>query len=261
MNSAAPDGIAVKLDGVSKSFGDLQVLADVTLQVRQGSCLCVIGPSGSGKSTMIRCVGMLEKVSAGSIFLYGRDITRTSTHGKEFHPTEAELRRWRMDVGFVFQNFNLFGHMSALENVLFGPVHVKKLPKKASVERATELLNSVGLGHRIHQRPGKLSGGEQQRVAIARALAMDPKVLLFDEPTSALDSERVGEVLDVIVDLAKGGTTMIVVTHELEFARQVADEVVMMDEGRVVEFGPPRDVLSNPTSPRTKQFISRLRND
>jgi polar amino acid transport system ATP-binding protein len=220
--------------------------------------LCIVGPSGSGKSTFLRCINHLETVNAGRLRVEGVLVGYREKGDKlhELHPKEAAAQR--RDIGMVFQRFNLFPHMTALENVIEAPIRVKKVPKGQAVARGKELLAQVGLAEKADSYPAHLSGGQQQRVAIARALAMDPKLMLFDEPTSALDPELVGEVLDVMKQLAKDGMTMIVVTHEMGFAREVADSLVFMDGGVVVESGKPRDVLSNPQHERTKAFLSKV---
>jgi len=248
----------VLAEGVSKSFGSNQVLKSISLEVKRGEVMCLLGPSGSGKSTFLRCINHLEVLSAGRLSVDGELIGFREANGKlyEMHPKEAA--RQRRDIGMVFQRFNLFPHMTALENVMEAPVLVKGLPKAQVRKRALELLDRVGLAERADYYPAHLSGGQQQRVAIARALAMEPKLMLFDEPTSALDPELVGEVLDVMKGLARSGMTMIVVTHEMGFAREVADNLVFMDGGVVVESGDPREVLSNPKHERTKAFLSKV---
>jgi polar amino acid transport system ATP-binding protein len=248
----------VQAERVSKSYGSNQVLKSISLTVMPGEVLCLVGPSGSGKSTFLRCINHLERVNAGRLSVDGKLVGYQETNGKlyELHPKEAALQR--RDIGMVFQRFNLFPHMTALENVMEAPVQVKGVRRAQAKQRARELLERVGLGDRVDYYPAHLSGGQQQRVAIARALAMDPKLMLFDEPTSALDPELVGEVLDVMKELAKTGMTMIVVTHEMGFAREVADEVVFMDGGVVVESGAPKDVLANPQHERTKAFLSKV---
>ncbi|WP_188831137.1 amino acid ABC transporter ATP-binding protein [Nocardia camponoti] len=248
----------VRADRVHKNFGALEVLKGVSLEVEHGKVLCLVGPSGSGKSTFLRCINHLEQVNAGRLYVDGDLVGYRERNGKlyELHPKEAA--RQRRDIGMVFQHFNLFPHRTVLENVIEAPTQVRGIRKADAVKRAEELLDRVGLGAKRNAYPAQLSGGQQQRVAIARALAMDPKLMLFDEPTSALDPELVGEVLTVMRELANDGMTMIVVTHEMGFAREVADELVFMDGGVVVESGPPRDVLSNPKEERTKAFLSRL---
>ena len=248
----------IRADRVCKSFGALQVLKGVTLEVERGQVLCVVGPSGSGKSTFLRCINHLEQVNAGRLYVDGELVGYRERGGKlyEMHPRDAA--RQRRDIGMVFQHFNLFPHRTALDNVIEAPIQVKKVPRAKAVARAKDLLDRVGLGEKAHAYPAQLSGGQQQRVAIARALAMDPKLMLFDEPTSALDPELVGEVLGVMRQLAADGMTMVVVTHEMGFAREVADQLVFMDGGVVVESGSPRDVLTNPQQERTQMFLSKL---
>ncbi len=256
--AAASTTPMVLAEAVSKSFGSNEVLKSISLEVKRGEVLCLVGPSGSGKSTFLRCINHLEVLSAGRLSVDGELVGFREANGKlyELHPKEAAKQR--REIGMVFQRFNLFPHMTALENIMEAPIRVKG-QKKAFVEkRARELLDRVGLADRADYYPAHLSGGQQQRVAIARALAMDPKLMLFDEPTSALDPELVGEVLDVMKELAKSGMTMIVVTHEMGFAREVADKLVFMDGGVVVESGDPREVLSNPQHQRTKAFLSKV---
>jgi polar amino acid transport system ATP-binding protein len=248
----------VKAEGVCKSFGRLQVLKGVSLDVRPAEVMCVLGPSGSGKSTFLRCVNHLENVDSGRLYVDGELVGYRQDGDKIYELREGEVARKRSEIGMVFQRFNLFGHMTALENVMEAPIHVKKLNKRDAAERAREMLGRVGLAEKVDSYPSQLSGGQQQRVAIARALAMDPKLMLFDEPTSALDPELVGDVLDAMRGLAAEGMTMIVVTHEIGFAREVADTAVFMDDGMVVETGAPREVLSNPTHERTKAFLSKV---
>jgi polar amino acid transport system ATP-binding protein len=245
----------VKAEAVHKSFGRLEVLRGINLEVPPGGVMCLLGPSGSGKSTFLRCVNHLEKINAGRLWVDGELVGYRQSGSKLYELRESEVARSRADIGMVFQRFNLFPHMTALENVIEAPIRVKKIKKAKAVERARELLGRVGLEDKIDQYPSRLSGGQQQRVAIARALAMDPKLMLFDEVTSALDPELVKEVLDVMRDLAREGMTMIVVTHEIGFARDVADDVVFMDEGIVVEEGPPAQVIDNPREERTKCFL------
>jgi polar amino acid transport system ATP-binding protein len=248
----------VQADRVSKSFGSNNVLRSISLEVQPGEVLCVVGPSGSGKSTFLRCINHLEKIDAGRLFVEGQLVGYRQKGGKlhELRPREAALQR--RDIGMVFQRFNLFPHMTALENIIQAPMRVKRIPKARATLRARELMERVGLGDKADHYPAHLSGGQQQRVAIARALAMDPKLMLFDEPTSALDPELVGEVLDVMKELATSGMTMIVVTHEMGFAREVADSVAFMDGGVVVESGPPRELLGNPRQERTRAFLSKV---
>ena len=236
----------IEVKGLVKSFGDLEVLKGIDQNVDEGEVLCIVGPSGSGKSTMLRCINRLEEPTGGEIYIDGELIT------------DKNIDRIRTKMGMVFQQFNLFPHMSVLDNLTCGPVNVKKEDKAAAEEKAMKLLARVGLAEKADQFPRNLSGGQQQRVAIARALAMDPEVMLFDEPTSALDPEMVGEVLDVMKSLAKEGMTMVVVTHEMGFAKEVADKVIFMDGGYIVEQGTPEDVLSNPEMDRTKDFLSKV---
>ncbi|MCQ9370577.1 amino acid ABC transporter ATP-binding protein [Corynebacterium sp. 35RC1] len=243
---------------VCKSFGQLEVLKGIDLQVPKGSVTCLIGPSGSGKSTLLRCVNHLEKVTAGRLYVDGELIGYRERDGVLYEISEKEASRQRSDIGMVFQNFNLFPHRTALENIIEAPVHVKKVPEAQARARAEQLLAQVGLAHKAEAYPAQLSGGQQQRVAIARAVAMDPKLMLFDEPTSALDPELVSEVLRVMRELAQEGMTMLVVTHEIGFAREVADKVVFMDGGVVVEEGTPAEVIDSPRHERTKAFLSSL---
>lgn len=248
----------VRAEAVSKSFGSNEVLKSISLEVQRGEVLCLVGPSGSGKSTFLRCINHLETVDAGRLWVDGELVGYRQQGDKiyELHPAQAAQQR--RDIGMVFQRFNLFPHMTALQNVMIAPQLLKKGGKAQLKTRAMELLARVGLEERYDYYPAHLSGGQQQRVAIARALAMDPKLMLFDEPTSALDPELVGEVLDVMKGLAESGMTMIVVTHEMGFAREVADTLVFMDGGVVVEAGNPDDVLSNPQRERTKAFLSKV---
>jgi len=248
----------VRAEQVCKDFGALSVLKGVTLSVERGRVLVLVGPSGSGKSTFLRCINHLETVTAGRLYVDDVLVGYRELRGKLYEMPEREASRQRRDIGMVFQHFNLFPHRTALENIIESPIHVKKIKKAAAIERARDLLDQVGLGDKVDAYPAQLSGGQQQRVAIARALAMDPKLMLFDEPTSALDPELVGEVLAVMKTLAGAGMTMIVVTHEMGFAREVADELVFMDGGVIVESGPPRDVLSNPQHDRTRAFLSKV---
>ncbi|MDX6635861.1 MAG: polar amino acid transport system ATP-binding protein [Solirubrobacterales bacterium] len=243
----------VKLQSIHKRFGDLEVLKGVDIDVAKGEVVCILGPSGSGKSTLLRCVNLLEPPEAGEIFIEGHDICRGPGSGTGADSWELDFVRQR--VGIVFQQFNLFPHKTALQNVTLAQERVLGRSKQEARTRASELLERVGLGDKLGQYPETLSGGQQQRVAIARALAMDPHVMLFDEVTSALDPELVKEVLDTMRELAAEGMTMMVVTHELGFAREVADRVVFMDGGVIVEEGPPAEVLENPQEERTKQFL------
>jgi ABC-type polar amino acid transport system ATPase subunit len=244
--------------GVTKQFGPLKALNKVSLSVLPGAVQCIIGPSGSGKSTLLRCINQLEKIDAGAITLAGELIGYRRV-GNELHElSDAEIARQRLKTGMVFQRFNLFNHMTALQNIVEGPVTVLKRPRREAAAEAEALLARVGLAEKRDAYPIELSGGQQQRIAIARALAMKPQIMLFDEPTSALDPELVGEVLAVMRDLAATGMTMIVVTHELGFAREVASDVVFMDKGEIVEQGPPRQVLVAPSQPRTRDFIAAV---
>ncbi|MEI6697421.1 amino acid ABC transporter ATP-binding protein [Mycolicibacterium sp.] len=248
----------VRAEQVCKSFGALQVLKGVTLSVDRGQVLVLVGPSGSGKSTFLRCINHLETVTAGRLYVDDELVGYREARGKLYEMSPREAAKQRRDIGMVFQHFNLFPHRTALHNIIESPVHVKGVKKAEALSRARELLGTVGLSDKADAYPAQLSGGQQQRVAIARALAMDPKLMLFDEPTSALDPELVGEVLAVMKKLASAGMTMIVVTHEMGFAREVADELVFMDCGVIVESGPPRDVLANPQHERTKAFLSKV---
>ncbi|MGN6870791.1 MAG: amino acid ABC transporter ATP-binding protein [Solirubrobacteraceae bacterium] len=248
----------VKAEGVHKRFGRLEVLNGINLEVSRGEVMCVLGPSGSGKSTFLRCINHLEKINAGRLSVDGELVGYRETGGKLYELREREVARKRAEIGMVFQHFNLFPHMSALDNVALAPIRVKGVPRSDARSRAQQLLQKVGLGDKLNTYPVALSGGQQQRVAIARALAMEPKLMLFDEPTSALDPELVGDVLDAMRQLARDGMTMLVVTHEMGFAREVADEVVFMDEGVVVEAGAPAEVLSSPRHERTRAFLSKV---
>ncbi|MFJ1612403.1 amino acid ABC transporter ATP-binding protein [Streptomyces sp. NPDC088251] len=248
----------VEIRSVHKRFGSLEVLRGIDLSVRTGEVTVVLGPSGSGKSTLLRTINHLEKVDNGWISVDGTLVGYRRDGDKLYELREREVLRQRTRIGFVFQNFNLFPHLTVRENLIEAPVAALGRPRKEAVAAAEKLLARVGLADKAGAYPKQLSGGQQQRVAIARALALEPKLLLFDEPTSALDPELVGEVLDVIKDLALQGTTMIVVTHEIGFAREVADTVVFMDEGRIVEQGAPGDVLDNPVHERTRAFLSKV---
>jgi polar amino acid transport system ATP-binding protein len=249
----------VEIRGVHKRFGANEVLRGIDLTLDPGSVTVVLGPSGSGKSTLLRCINHLEKIDRGSVRVDGELIGYRQAGGKLHELREREVLKQRSRIGFVFQSFNLFPHLTVLENVVEAPLHAQRRPKGPVHEQARLLLARVGLTDKLDAYPRQLSGGQQQRVAIARALALDPTLVLFDEPTSALDPELVGEVLDVMKDLARSGTTMVVVTHEIGFAREVADRVVFMDDGRVVEDGPPADVLDNPREERTRSFLARVR--
>jgi ABC-type polar amino acid transport system ATPase subunit len=248
----------IRLETVSKSFGDIRVLRDVSLEVSAGEVVCVIGPSGAGKSTMLRCINHLERIDEGTIYIEGEPVYRYMRDGKLVIDPDARIEQVRSQVGMVFQSFNLFPHFTALQNVTVAPVHVLGEPKDAVRERALALLEKVGLSAKAEAYPHELSGGQQQRVAIARALAMRPKVMLFDEVTSALDPELVAEVLRVMRELAREGMTMIVVTHEMGFARDVADRVVFMADGAVVEVAAPSQLFTAPTNDRTKRFLQSI---
>ncbi|WP_285814548.1 amino acid ABC transporter ATP-binding protein [Microbacterium sp. Marseille-Q6648] len=248
----------IRIESVSKSFGPLEVLHGVDLEVFPGEVVCVIGPSGSGKSTLLRCVNHLERPDAGVVRLDGEIVGVRESRGQLVEIAPAELARQRTEIGMVFQSFNLFGHMTVLENIVEAPTQVLGTPRAEAQAHAQQLLQWVRLEGKESTYPRQLSGGQQQRAAIARALAMRPKVMLFDEPTSALDPETVGEVLSVMRRLASEGLTMIVVTHEIEFAREVADRVVFMDEGRIVEVGAAAQVLDTPREERTRRFLSRI---
>ncbi len=248
----------VEATEIHKSFGSVEVLRGVNLMVMPGEVACVIGPSGSGKSTFLRCVNHLETIDAGRMRVDGQLVGYREAGAKLYELRESEVAHQRRDIGMVFQRFNLFPHMTAAQNVMEGPRTVRRESKAAARDRACALLDRVGLDAKYESYPAQLSGGQQQRVAIARALAMKPKLMLFDEPTSALDPELVGEVLDVIRELAREGMTMLVVTHEMGFAREVGDTLVFMDEGRIVEAGDPREVLGNPREERTKAFLSKV---
>ena len=238
----------IHMEHLYKSFGDLEVLKDISLDVQKGEVLVIIGPSGSGKSTMLRCMNLLETPTSGSITVCGTEITAKG----------APIREVRQKVGMVFQHFNLFEHMTIMKNMIYAPMKTKKIPKADAIARAHELLNRVGLDDKADVYPITLSGGQKQRVAIVRALAMEPEVMLFDEPTSALDPEMVGEVLDVMKELAKEGMTMVVVTHEMGFAREVGNRVLFMADGKLLVDGTPTEIFDNPTNPRLQEFLSKV---
>jgi ABC-type polar amino acid transport system ATPase subunit len=242
--------LMIEARGLNKFFGERHVLKDINFSVKRGECVAVIGPSGSGKSTLIRCINYLETPTSGVITIDGQELTSSLTH--------AQLSFVRRELGMVFYNFNLFPHMSVLDNITLAPIRVRKLTRERAEEQARALLAKVGLSDKADSYPGQLSGGQKQRVAIARALAMNPKALLFDEPTSALDPELVGEVLRVMRELAEEGRTMVVVTHEMGFARSVADRVVFFDGGRIVEEGEPEQVFTQPRNERTRTFLDRV---
>lgn len=250
--------LMVDARAIRKSFGSNEVLKGITLQVEQGQVLCLLGPSGSGKSTFLRCINHLETINGGRLYVDGELMGFREKSDAIYEMKPGAIAKQRSEIGMVFQRFNLFPHLTALENVIEAPVGVKGISKTDAVIKAKELLASVGLSDKINHYPSQLSGGQQQRVAIARALAMEPKLMLFDEPTSALDPELVGDVLDVMRKLALSGMTMIVVTHEIGFAREVADRVVFMDDGVVVEDGTPSQVIDKPKNERTKAFINSV---
>ncbi len=248
----------VKAEAVHKNFGRLEVLRGIDLEVEQGEVMCIVGPSGSGKSTFLRCINHLEKIDAGRLSVDGQLVGYREKGDKLYELHDREVCRKRAEIGMVFQNFNLFPHRTALENITEAPLVVRKEGRASAAARARELLARVGLSDKEKAYPRQLSGGQQQRLAIARALAMQPKLMLFDEPTSALDPELVGEVLDAMRRLAEDGMTMIVVTHEMGFAREVGDSLVFMDGGVIVESGKPRDVLAHPRHERTRAFLSKV---
>jgi len=243
---------------IHKSFGSNEVLKGINLEVNKGEVLCLIGPSGSGKSTFLRCINHLEKIDSGRLSVDGAIIGYREHNGKLYELKPSEAAKQRSGIGMVFQRFNLFPHMTALDNVTSGMIRVQSIDKETATKEGMALLDRVGLSEKANNYPAHLSGGQQQRVAIARSLAMKPKLMLFDEPTSALDPELVGEVLDVMKSLAQSGMTMLVVTHEMGFAKEVADSVIFMDNGVVVESGKPSDVLNNPQHERTKSFLSKV---
>jgi len=245
---ASGSDVIIELEGVDKFFGDFQALKGIDLKVGRQEVIVIIGPSGSGKSTMIRCINRLEEHDNGRIVVDGIELSDDIRNIQEV----------RMETGMVFQQFNLFPHITVIDNITLGPRQVRKMPKKEAEDLAMELLNRVQIPEQAHKYPGQLSGGQQQRVAIARSLAMNPKVMLFDEPTSALDPEMIKEVLDVMVELAEGGMTMLVVTHEMGFAKEVADRVMFMADGEIVEVGTPEHFFENPTEDRTKLFLSQI---
>ncbi|UYZ12625.1 amino acid ABC transporter ATP-binding protein [Brevibacillus sp. WF146] len=248
----------IRINGLHKSFGDNHVLQGINLEVRQGEVVVILGPSGSGKSTLLRCINYLETFERGEIRIEGRPIGRTSVNGRSVEMPQKELNRMRQDVGMVFQSFNLFPHKTVIENITMAPITLRGMTREEANHLAMDLLQKVGLAEKAYARPSNLSGGQKQRVAIARALAMKPKVMLFDEPTSALDPETVGEVLQVMRQLAKEGMTMVVVTHEMGFARDVADRIVVMDKGVIIEEGTPETIFREPSHPRTKIFLHQV---
>ncbi len=240
--------VKVKVEGLKKSFGALEVLKGIDLEVKEGEVVCLIGPSGSGKSTFLRCLNRLEEITGGIVIVDDNDLTAKGSN----------INKIRENIGMVFQQFNLFPHLNVLENIMLAPVDRKKMTKEQAKEKALSLLSTVGLSEKATEYPANLSGGQQQRVAIARALAMEPDIMLFDEPTSALDPEMVGEVLEVMKKLAADGMTMVVVTHEMGFAREVADRVIFMDGGYIVEEGTPEAVFGNPKNKRTQDFLNKV---
>ncbi len=252
------DRLMVLAEGLHKRFGRLEVLRGIDFQVARQEVVCIIGPSGSGKSTLLRCVNHLEKINAGRLWVDGELVGYRQRGERLYELREREICAKRAEIGMVFQQFNLFPHMTVLENVIEAPIRVKGMPRAEAIDNAERLLDRAGIREKAAAYPKQLSGGQQQRVAIARALAMQPKLMLFDEPTSALDPELVGDVLAVMRDLATSGMTMIVVTHEMGFAREVGDTLIFMDNGLVVESGPPREVLASPVHERTKAFLAKV---
>jgi ABC-type polar amino acid transport system ATPase subunit len=257
-STSASNGPMVRLERVNKSFGRLQVLRDVTLEIQKGEVVCIIGPSGAGKSTLLRCINHLETIDSGTIYFDGQPVYRYLRDGKTVVDPERRSEEVRSQIGLVFQAFNLFPHLTAIGNIMEAPIHVRKEPAEQARQRALALLRKVGISEKAEMYPHELSGGQQQRVAIARALAMNPKLMLFDEATSALDPELVGEVLRVMRQLAAEGMTMIVVTHEMDFARDVADRVIFMADAAIVEEGHPKQMFSAPSNPRTRQFLQTI---
>ena len=242
--------MVINASNLKKRYGELEVLKDISVNVIEGEVLCIIGPSGSGKSTLLRCLNGLEEIQSGSITILGEELVKNKN-----------INKLRENIGMVFQSFNLFPHLSVLENMLLAPLELKKMSKAEATKKALDLLDKVGLSDKKDVYPNTLSGGQKQRVAIARALEMNPKIMLFDEPTSALDPEMVGEVLKVMKDLAQEGMTMVVVTHEMNFARDVSDRVIFMDQGYIVEEGPPEEIFTAPTSDRCKEFLDKVINN
>jgi polar amino acid transport system ATP-binding protein len=240
--------MVIEAKNLKKHYGDLEVLKDISVDVKQGEVICIIGPSGSGKSTFLRCLNALEEINGGSINILGKNIS----------DPKCDINKARENIGMVFQSFNLFPHLTVMENITLAPIDLKKMSKKEAEKMALSLLKKVGIDHKQDEYPNMLSGGQKQRVAIARALAMNPQIMLFDEPTSALDPEMVGEVLKVMQDLAKEGMTMVVVTHEMGFAKEVADRVIFMDQGYIMEEGTPKDVFESPKNDRCKEFLNKV---
>jgi polar amino acid transport system ATP-binding protein len=257
-NGAGNGQPLLRIEDLHKSFGELEVLRGVSIDVRRGEKVSIIGPSGSGKTTLLRCINYLEKPTLGHIYVEGKLIGEKKIGDRFVHLSDRELAKERQEIGFVFQRFNLFPHLTALGNVTIAPQKVLGLSRDEAEKRGREMLQKVGLAHKVNEYPERLSGGQQQRVAIARVLAMQPKLMLFDEATSALDPELIGEVLRVMRQLADEGATMVIVTHEIQFAGEVSDRVIFMDQGRIVEQGPPKDVLSKPQEPRTREFLKHI---
>ncbi|MHA7142516.1 amino acid ABC transporter ATP-binding protein [Arthrobacter sp. CAL618] len=258
MPNSAETEVVIDIQRITKSFGDTVVLSDISLQVHRGEVVCIIGPSGSGKSTLLRCINHLEVIDSGEIFVLGDYVGYQRKKGNIEQLPEGEASKRRRKLGMVFQQFNLFPHMTVLENIIESPMTVNGVKRKVAEATAMALLKKVGLAHKDAAYPSELSGGQQQRVAIARALAMEPEVMLFDEPTSALDPELVGEVLNVMADLAHAGMTMIVVTHEMQFAKEVSDRVMIMDSSKIIEEGTPDEVFEQPKSTRAQEFLARV---
>jgi ABC-type polar amino acid transport system ATPase subunit len=258
MNKQTSGGPLLRIADLHKSFGGLEVLCGISMDVARGEKVSIIGPSGSGKTTLLRCINYLEKPTSGHIYIEGNLVGEKKTNGRFVHLSDRELAKERQEIGFVFQRFNLFPHLTALGNVTVAPQRVLGLSREEADERGRQMLEKVGLAHKINEYPERLSGGQQQRVAIARVLAMQPKLMLFDEATSALDPELIGEVLRVMRQLAEEGRTMVIVTHEIQFAGEVSDRVVFMDQGRIVEQGKPRDVLFKPEESRTREFLKHI---
>jgi polar amino acid transport system ATP-binding protein len=248
----------LRIVDLHKRFGELEVLAGISMDIARGEKVSIIGPSGSGKTTLLRCINYLEKPTSGHIYIDGRLIGEKQKNGRYVHLSDRELAKERQEIGFVFQRFNLFPHLTALENVTIAPRKVLSISRQEAEAHGREMLTKVGLAHKINEYPERLSGGQQQRVAIARVRAMQPKLMLFDEATSALDPELIGEVLRVMRQLAEEGRTMIIVTHEIQFATEVSDHVVFMDGGKIVEAGAPRQVIANPRQPRTREFLKHI---
>jgi len=251
------DSVIVKFENVNKYFGRLHVLDNINLEICKNEVVVIIGPSGSGKSTLLRTINHLEKINSGHIYVFGRRVGYYERHGRLIEESEKNIARQRAEIGMVFQRFNLFPHLTSIQNIMEAPIRVRKIPKEQAVEDALRLLTRVGLADKRDMYPSKLSGGQQQRVAIARALAMKPGLMLFDEPTSALDPEMIGEVLDVMKELAQE-MTMIVVSHEMGFARAAANRILFIDEGRIIEDTTPEDLFANPREERTKLFLSKI---